>query len=57
MSYDEAVLYCTFCTHNGYTDWRMPTKAEWSDSRGMIGWWLDYGESSHYWSVTPVRTI
>ena len=29
MTYEEALLYCTFCNHDGYTDWRMLTKGEW----------------------------
>jgi hypothetical protein len=28
MTYEEAVLYCAFCRHNGYNDWRLPTKDE-----------------------------
>jgi hypothetical protein len=25
MTYEEAILYCQFCNHDGYTDWRLPT--------------------------------
>lgn len=55
LSYDEAVLYCMFCNHDGHRDWRMPTEAEWSKHIYLLGWcecthertWLDY--------VMPVR--
>jgi hypothetical protein len=25
MTYEEALLYCQFCDHKGYNDWRLPT--------------------------------
>ena len=45
MSYDEAILYCAFCRHDGHTDWRMPTYAEW-DYLHILGWYVDIVE--HY---------
>ena len=55
MSYAEAVLYCNFCDHDGYTDWRMPTLNE------VIGTlnngWYHGCKSQLSWPVTPVRDI
>lgn len=28
LSYDEAIMYCVFCSYGDYTDWRMPTEDE-----------------------------
>ena len=28
MTYDEAVMYCAFCRHDGLSDWRLPTVGE-----------------------------
>ena len=38
ITYDQAVLYCTFCRHDGYSDWRLPTWAEYCDL-DIIGWY------------------
>jgi hypothetical protein len=24
LTFSEALLYCHFCNHDGYTDWRLP---------------------------------
>ena len=39
LTYEEAVLYCTFCEHGGYTDWRLPTWAEYCYLPSLIGWY------------------
>lgn len=53
FTYDEAVLYCTFCRHNGYTDWRLPTKKE-REHLGLWGWHVDRNFPTTL-TVTPVR--
>lgn len=40
MVYEEALLYCTFCNHNGYTDWRLPTKSEYFNWEYRAGYWF-----------------
>lgn len=50
-NWDEANLYCTFCNHNGYTDWRLPTIEEldyiYNSKNDFVG--------SYYWSSTEYR--
>lgn len=41
MTYDEALLYCTFCRFRGYTDWRLPTEAEYHNIKSLSGWYLN----------------
>jgi hypothetical protein len=41
LSYEEALLYCQFCNHGGYNDWRMPTSLEWFDVAHLHGWYRD----------------
>jgi hypothetical protein len=36
MSYDEAVLYCRFCNHGGYNNWRLPTKDDYFTLRPRL---------------------
>lgn len=63
MTYAEAILYCQFCTHNGYTDWRMPTWDEFWQTHGInAGCWYEnkwYGAPKHLYlqTVIPVRDI
>jgi|LakMenE01Jun11ns_1017448.scaffolds.fasta_scaffold9954590_3 hypothetical protein len=61
MPYEEAVLYCRFCTHNGYTDWRMPTRDEYSTNLGLTGWYvnrhIDKFDYNTNWKVCPVRDV
>jgi hypothetical protein len=55
MTYNEALLYCQFCNHNDYKDWRIMTRNEWLPG---LGWYYDHGIkliSRNY--VTPVRDI
>ena len=57
MSYDEALLYCQFLEHNGYSDWRMPTKQEWLDNDNIIGWHTTIRLQHLDRSVIPVRDV
>lgn len=56
MTYEEAVLYCMFCTHNGHSDWRLPTYAEWKDA-DMLGWFVDRLILTRKLMVVPVRDV
>lgn len=58
MTYEGAILYCTFCTHNGHTDWRMPTGDEYIEYLGISGWYVGRDTFMyHAWHVTPVRDV
>lgn len=61
MSYDDAVLYCAFCTYGGYNDWRLLTKPEYdaADLCQSDVWYLNDAlkEDSDGWYVLPVRDI
>lgn len=73
ITYDEALLYCTFCKYNGHTDWRMPTFDEWIEHRVGVNpkvklyrWYVgrDQGVTTfnnsllpHKWYVVPVRDV
>jgi hypothetical protein len=62
LSYDDAVLYCQFCNHDGYTDWRMPTHSEWLNEMGATNCWHQERTISGIyhpvqWFVIPVRTV
>lgn len=59
MTFGEAIMYCTFCNHCGYSDWRLPTWEEyqWYDMRG---WYWDniWFDNFKFMSVvTPVRDV
>lgn len=57
MTYDNAILYCFFLEHNGYTDWRMPTSNEYYRNSIQGSWFMgEPHDSSTKWYVTPVRT-
>lgn len=58
LTYDEAILYCTFLDYNGHTDWRLPTRVEYLDVIGISGWYDGRdGEWVPKWKVCPVRDI
>jgi hypothetical protein len=61
MSYDDAVLYCAFCTYGCYNDWRLLTKPEYDDADLYQSdvWYLDDAlkDDSDGWYVVPVRDI
>lgn len=56
MTYNEAVLYCAFCRHNGHSDWRLPTRDEYESDLyiGFAGWYLDDSKSGYSWYVILV---
>jgi hypothetical protein len=55
-SYEEAVLYCTFLIHNGYSDWRLPTIHELyklkKDATAIPHHWTS-DLVSEYWGYLP----
>jgi hypothetical protein len=59
MTYEEAVLYCSFCNYNGYTDWRMPTAAEYGKLKMTLCWYVTVQIPSNNvcWWVIPVRDV
>jgi hypothetical protein len=59
MPYENALLYCQFCSYNGHTDWRMPTADEWHNNPTIWGWYTDRPQYHEYttWSVRPVRNL
>ena len=62
MTYDEAVLYCLFCNHNGHSDWRLPTQEEFSHANildSMVWCDGDYWQFIKFtsWYVVPVRDV
>lgn len=63
LLYSEALLYCSFCNHGGYTDWRLATKNEYFGDRRVIGWYDENPWNTHISKTidrrhfTPVRTI
>lgn len=54
MTYEEAVIYCRFCDHNGYKDWRMPTYEELKQHDMLYCWYLNDFDSESF-EVIPVR--
>lgn len=58
MSYDEAVLYCVFCTHGGHTNWRLPTEEEYHESNNIWrSWYQDEAFDGSVYNAMPVRDI
>ncbi len=58
MTFEEAILYCQFCNHNGYTDWRMPTADEWiCDVDIPFSSWYISDPDVYASCVVPVRDI
>lgn len=58
LTYNNALLYCAFCRHQGYTDWRMPTPIELiNHHKGGQSWYVcdDRSISTRTMSVHPVR--
>jgi hypothetical protein len=65
MTYDEAILYCQFLEYNGYSDWRLPTRAEYLKDwcrPGNIIWVSDpepydyqHYSNEYLFEVCPVR--
>lgn len=57
MSYDDAVLYCSFLRSGGWTDWRLPTEQENTDEVGLFGHWYEGRTWPSMCYVVPVRSI
>lgn len=60
MSFEDALLYCAFCTHNGHRDWRLPTAYEYQFNKKIFNsWYLDRDifDMLDLWLVTPVRDV
>lgn len=57
MSYEEAVLYCSFCNHDGYSDWRLPTLEQAHSANIVTNSWYQESVSKLTWYVTPVREL
>jgi hypothetical protein len=62
MTYEEALLYCQFCNHNGHMDWKMPTAIEYFSTPIEAGWFLTANEipammDINIRMVTPVRDV
>lgn len=62
MTYDDAILYCQFCTYGGYTDWRLPSLDEWYTSNVFFGcWYSGRADQDDYFGIAlkviPVRDI
>ena len=56
LLYEDALLYCAFCRHNGHSDWRMPTHSEYLND-DISGWYVDRPNGGRSMAVTPVRDI
>jgi hypothetical protein len=58
MTYDEAILYCQFCNHDGHIDWRMPTYMECAQAISILhnAWYIDMLSGLLWWSI-PVRDV
>ena len=58
ITYDLAWLFCACLFHEGYSDWRIPTRGENIASR-LGGWHQDDGEihagNDQRWEICPVR--
>jgi hypothetical protein len=58
LSYSEAVLYCKFFKHSGFTDWRLPSRSEYL-IMGMynLSWWEKDDDPPGKKYVVPVRDV
>lgn len=60
MTYEEALLYCAFCNHNGYSDWRLPTQHEYEGGIGLtMSWYINriIAHDTPTWHTTPIRDV
>lgn len=58
ITYEDAILYCTFCDWDGYSNWRLPTWAEYiKGSHIGLNAWYDGSVSQLLWYAVPVRDI
>ena len=61
MTYEEAILFCSFLEYNDHRDWRLPTHEEWRE-HNLTGWYIAREHGYVYdmllkWWVCPVRDI
>lgn len=54
MTYDEAIMYCFWFTHNGKKGWRLPEINEFIDH---TTWYRDAEITKLKWYCRPVRDI
>ena len=57
MTYEEAAMYCFFLEHNGYRDWRLPTRDEYCQTSNLFGWYTGRLGLEDTRLVCPVRTV
>lgn len=61
MTYEEAILYCAFCSYDDHNDWRMPTFDEYFSEElhnSRVGWYIDRTRGSKVLrEVCPVRDV
>ena len=41
MTFEKAITYCDTLTLGGFTDWRLPTEAEYHNIKSLSGWYLN----------------
>jgi|688.fasta_scaffold00172_93 hypothetical protein len=57
MTYGDALLYCAFCQHNGYRNWRLPNADEYYFALdGYSSWYLG-DDFDGICFVIPVRDV
>jgi hypothetical protein len=54
MTYDEAIMYCFWFSHNGKKGWRLPTYREFIDGDS---WYKDAEITKRKWYARPCREI
>lgn len=57
MTYEEALLYCSFLAYNDHRDWRLPTAEEYSENNMRLSWHDDWRIFRGTLLVTPVRDV
>ena len=56
-SHDEAWLYCACLYHNGYSDWRLSNRKEYSNLNIIYGWWQGSARNNLPNVTMPVRDL
>ena len=57
MTYDEALWYCLWLEHDGKTGWRLPTIAEWANTKGIPVYSWRQNEHRKLFSAMPVVPV
>lgn len=55
MTYDDAVIYCFLCTHDGHRDWRLPARFDIENTQGI--WTIQDFTMHTRLRTVPVRTV